>query len=108
MVFEIKRVAKWVILDKEQDNYNVIDGEKEAKPVTYSPSPHAPPRVSSSCMTSPYDDSPQRERERERRRGTTAAAGVISSMFHVRFLQLTETTAAAGVISSMFHVHFLR
>ncbi|CAL9778021.1 unnamed protein product [Musa acuminata subsp. burmannicoides] len=66
MVFEKKRVVKRAILDKEQDNYNVIDGEKEAKPETYSPSPHAPPRVSSSCMTSPYDDSPRlREREGE-------------------------------------------
>ncbi|THU46354.1 hypothetical protein C4D60_Mb09t04060 [Musa balbisiana] len=108
MVFEKKRVVKWVFLDKEQEKYNVIGGEKEAKPETYSPSPHAPPRISSACMTSPYDDSP-RLRERERRKGTTVAAGVISSMFHVRFLLLTETTAAAaGVISSMFHVHFLR
>lgn len=93
--------------EQEQEKYNVIGGEKEAKPETYSPSPQAPPRISSACMTSPYDDSP-RLRERERRRGTTVAAGVISSMFHVRLLLLTETTAAAVVISSMFHVHFLR
>ncbi|CAL9165770.1 unnamed protein product, partial [Musa hybrid cultivar] len=62
--------------EQEQDNYNVIDGEKEAKPVTYSPSPHAPPRVSSSCMTSPYDDSPRlREREREKERNNCCCWG---------------------------------